>query len=70
MLFIARKVGESIIINDTIKLTVMEVRGKSLKLGFDHPPSTKILREEIYQRIQDENKTAAQSAQLFQEEKD
>ena len=70
MLYIGRKVGESIIINDNIKMTVLEVRGKSLKLGFEHPSSTKILREEVFQRIQQENKQAAESALLFQDHKE
>jgi carbon storage regulator len=38
MLFLTRKVGESIVINDNIELTVVEVRGKSIKLGFTFPP--------------------------------
>ena len=37
MLYLSRKLGESIIINNTIELQVIEVKGKSVKLGFTFP---------------------------------
>lgn len=67
MLYIGRKGGESVIINDRIKVTVAEVRGKSVKLSFEYPQGTKVLREELYNKILQENKTAAQSAYLLGE---
>ena len=51
MLFLTRKVGESIVINDNIELTDVEVRGKSIKLGFTFPPEAKVLRRELHDRI-------------------
>ena len=51
MLFLTRKVGESIVINDNIELTVVEVRGKSIKLGFTFPPEAKVLRRELHDRM-------------------
>ena len=60
MLFLTRKVGESVVINDTIELTVVEVRGKSIKLGFTFPPEAKVLRRELHERIKSE--TAANRA--------
>ncbi len=59
MLFLTRKVGESVIINDKIELTVVEVRGKSAKLGFTFPPEASVLRKEIHERIMRENVAAA-----------
>lgn len=61
MLYLSRKVGESIVINNNIIMTVVEVRGKTAKLGFTFPPNASILRKEIYDRIREEN-TAAMSA--------
>ena len=58
MLFLTRKIGESIIINDDITLTVSEIRGSIVKLSFDYEKSNRILRKEIYDRIQDENRAA------------
>lgn len=59
MLYLTRKVGESVIINDDIEITVVEVRGRSIKLGFTFPPHVSVLRREIYERIQAENRAAA-----------
>ncbi len=59
MLYLTRKVGESVIINDNIELTVIEVRGKSAKLGFTFPPEASVLRKELYERIMEENAAAA-----------
>ena len=59
MLYLTRKVGESIIINDDIEVSVVEIRGRSVKLGFIFPPAASVLRREIYERIQEENKAAS-----------
>ncbi len=61
MLFLTRKVGESVIINNDIELTVVEVRGKSAKLGFTFPADASVLRKELYERIREENIAAAQA---------
>ncbi len=63
MLYLTRKIGESIVINDNIIVSVVEVRGKSIKLGFTFPPNVSVLREELYRRIQEENRAAAESAE-------
>lgn len=60
MLYLTRKVGESVVINDDIELTVVEVRGKSIKLGFTFPPDVSVLRREIHERIKEENRAAAE----------
>ena len=59
MLYLTRKVGESVIINDNIEVVVVEIRGKSIKLGFTFPKNASVLRREIYDRIQEENRAAA-----------
>ena len=55
MLYLSRKEGESIIINDTIELTVVEVRGRTAKLGFDFPADATILRKELVDKIRAQN---------------
>ena len=62
MLYLTRKIGESVIINDNIEVTVVDIRGKSIKLGFTFPPEASVLRRELYERIQAENKAAAAAA--------
>ena len=61
MLFLTRKVGESIVINDDIEVTVVEVRGRSIKLGFTFPPEAKVLRRELHDRIKAESQTVPAS---------
>jgi carbon storage regulator len=72
MLYLSRKVGESIVINNNVVMTVMEVKGKTAKLGFTFPANASILRKEIYDRITEENTAAmASSAEdLFGEDLD
>ena len=62
MLFLTRKIGQSIVIEDNIELTVIDVRGKTVKIGFDYPKTAQILRKEVYDRIQEENRQAAQNS--------
>jgi carbon storage regulator len=64
MLYLTRKVGDSVIINDNIEVTVVEVRGKSVKLGFVFPPEASVLRREVHERIQAENRAAADSSAI------
>jgi len=58
MLYLTRKIGESVIINDDIEVTVIDIRGKSIKLGFTFPPDATVLRREIFERIRAENEKA------------
>ena len=61
MLVLTRKLGENIRIGDSVKITVLEVRSGQVKLGIEAPPEVKVHREEIYARIQEENRRAQQS---------
>ena len=60
MLILTRKIGETITIGDRIKIVVVDIKGKQVRLGIEAPEETAIFREEIYQRIQEENRLAAQ----------
>lgn len=62
MLYLTRRPGEAVIVNNEIEVRVMEVRGRTVKLGFTFPPTASVLREEIYRRIEAENAAAAQAA--------
>jgi carbon storage regulator len=46
MLILTRKVDEVLVIGDHIKVTVIEIRGKQIRLGIEAPPGLLILREE------------------------
>jgi carbon storage regulator len=62
MLFLTRKPGQSIRVNDDIEIKVLEVHGKTVKLGFSFPENVKVFREEIYERVLQENRVASESA--------
>jgi carbon storage regulator len=59
MLVLTRKLGESIRIGDNIIVKVVDLDSRHVKLGIDAPKSVSVNREEIYERIQNENKAAA-----------
>lgn len=61
MLVLTRKLGESIAIDDHIKIRVVQIKGKQVRLGIEAPKETKIHREEVYLAIQDSNKESANS---------
>ena len=61
MLYLTRKIGQSIIINDKIEVKIMEVSGKNVKIGIEFPKSATVLRKEIYDSVVSQNKEAAQS---------
>lgn len=52
MLILTRRVGETLIIGDDVKITVLDVKGNQIRIGIDAPKSLSVHREEIYQRIQ------------------
>ena len=62
MLYLTRKIGESVIINDDIEVTVVDIRGKSIRLGFTFPPEASVLRRELHDRLQAENRADAGDA--------
>lgn len=57
MLVLSRKLNESIIIGDNIRITVTYINGHQVRLGFEAPPDVKIFREEI--KDKDPNKKRA-----------
>ena len=59
MLVLTRKVGEGISIGDDVKIVVMQIKGKQVRLGIKAGPSVAVHREEVYQKIQDENRSAS-----------
>ena len=60
MLVLSRKLGEKIVIDNEIFLTVLDVRGDIVKLGVEAPKHITVHREEIYKEIITTNQQAQQ----------
>ena len=60
MLILTRKLGEWITIGDDIRITLLEVKGSQVKLGIEAPKSISIHRQEIYERIREENLSSSE----------
>lgn len=61
MLVLSRKKNESVVIDDRIVLTVVEIRGDKVRLGIEAPREVPVHRKEIYDAIQTE-RVAGESA--------
>ncbi len=59
MLILSRREGESIVIDGTIRVTVMEVRGDQVRIGIDAPRSVSVHREEVFEQISRSNAQAS-----------
>ena len=55
MLYLTRKIDESIIINNNINITIIEINKNSVKLGIETPKSSTVLRKEVHDVIVKEN---------------
>ena len=62
MLILSRKIEESIVIGENIMLKVISVDRGNVKLGFDAPPDTLILRAELKEAVVKENQKALKEA--------
>lgn len=65
MLYLTRKVGESIVINGRITVEIEEIRGRTVRLGITSGREDSVLRKEVHDRIQAENQAATGGAGLF-----
>ncbi|WP_462323451.1 carbon storage regulator CsrA [Desulfoplanes sp.] len=63
MLILSRRPGESLHLGDDIKITVLSIKGQRIKLGIEVPDGMPVYREEIYEKIQEQNRMAAQTLQ-------
>ena len=56
MLILTRKVNESLLVGDDIKLTVLGIKGGQIRIGISAPRDVSVHRQEVYDRIQQEQK--------------
>jgi len=62
VLILTRKVGESIMIGDSVEVKILGLRAGQIKIGIEAPKDLKVHREEIYERIRAEEESKRQAA--------
>lgn len=58
MLALSRKKNESIVVNNDIEITILDIKGDQVKIGITAPKSVPVYRKEVYLQIQESNKAA------------
>lgn len=61
MLALSRKKNESIVINNDVEVTILDIKGDQVKIGITAPKSVPVYRKEVYLQIQEANKAASAS---------
>ncbi len=62
MLILTRRPGESLYVGENIRITVLGMQGKQVKLGIDLPDDVTVYREEVYNRVTEENRLALETS--------
>ncbi|KAA3615502.1 MAG: carbon storage regulator [Calditrichaeota bacterium] len=68
MLVLTRRLGETIVIGDDITIKIVDIHGKQIRIGIEAPKEVSVYRGEIYERIMQENKAAAEAANVQNED--
>ena len=64
MLALTRKKGESIMVNNNIEISILELRGDQVKIGITAPKEIPVYRKEVYLQIQKENEASSSPKSL------
>ncbi len=62
MLILTRRVGEAVVIDEEVTVTVLGVKGNQVRIGVNAPKSVSVHREEIFERIKNERSSSGNSA--------
>jgi carbon storage regulator len=62
MLILTRRVGETLMIGDSVTVTVLGVKGNQVRVGITAPKDVAVHREEIFQRLQKDGADAGSAA--------
>lgn len=64
MLILTRKKDESLILNENIELKILDIKDGKIKIGINAPKDVSVYRKELYDSIQNENKSATLSKNI------
>ena len=59
MLVLTRKRNQSIVVNDNIELTIIDIQGDQVRVGINAPKDVKVFRKEVYVEMTEENQRAS-----------
>ena len=62
MLILTRRSGQSLYVGEDIRITILGIQGKQVKIGLSLPEDMTVYREEVYQRVMEENRMAIQAS--------
>ena len=65
MLVLNRKIGESIVIDSDTEITILDIKDGRVKIGIEAPKDKTILRKEVYEEVERENKDSVDSSNLL-----
>ena len=68
MLILTRRVGETLMIGDDVTVTVLGIKGNQVRIGINAPKEIAVHREEIYERIKNEQENDSQADHAEQSE--
>ena len=60
MLVLTRKRNQSIVVNDNIEVTIIDIQGDQVRVGINAPKDVKVFRKEVYLEMMEENRRAAE----------
>ena len=60
MLVLTRKRNQSIVVNDNIEVTIIDIQGDQVRVGINAPKDVKVFRKEVYVEMMEENQRAAE----------
>ena len=58
MLILTRKINEAIRLGEDIRIVLVQIKGGQVRLGIECPPNVRVLREELYEAVRQENLNA------------
>ena len=67
MLILTRRVGETLMIGDDVTITVLSAKGSNIRIGINAPKEVAVHREEIYQKIANQQREESQDTQDTQD---
>ena len=66
MLILARRAGEAVLLGPDVRITVLEIDGRTVRFGIEAPGSVMILRAELADRLASENRNSVASVEAVE----